>query len=110
MCYMSHYYSVLSLSVASLIYRFPMYPFYIFSYRVACFSLICKELVLLMNTQYRCGTLALLGPTNAGKSSLLNALLGEKISIVTPKVNTTRSQITGIYTDDTVQIIFLDTP
>lgn len=78
--------------------------------RVIHFSLLCKELALLMNTQYRCGTLALLGPTNAGKSSLLNALLQEKISIVTPKVNTTRSQITGIYTDDTVQMIFLDTP
>lgn len=63
-----------------------------------------------MHTAFRCGSIALLGPTNAGKSSLLNALLREKIAIVTPKANTTRTQITGIYTNNAMQLIILDTP
>ncbi|WP_028587744.1 GTPase Era [Desulfocurvus vexinensis] len=66
-----------------------------------------------MTTQqnpFRFGTVALLGPPNAGKSTLLNTVLGQKVAIVTPKPQTTRNQITGILTDEGAQIVFLDTP
>jgi len=56
------------------------------------------------------GFVTIFGKPNAGKSSLLNALMGEKLAIVSPKVQTTRHRIKGILTDKNYQIIFSDTP
>jgi len=59
---------------------------------------------------HRFGHVALIGPPNAGKSTLLNALLGQKLAIVSPKPQTTRNRLAGIFTNDEVQIVLLDTP
>ncbi len=59
---------------------------------------------------FKSGFVAIMGRPNAGKSTLLNAILGTKVSIVSPKPQTTRNNIIGIYNDDDSQIVFTDTP
>ena len=59
---------------------------------------------------YRCGFVAIVGRPNVGKSTLMNHLIGQKISITSKKAQTTRHKVTGIYTGDTAQFVFVDTP
>jgi len=63
-----------------------------------------------MNKDYRSGFVTMIGRPNVGKSTLLNQIIGEKISIISNKIQTTRNPIQGIYTKEDTQIIFIDTP
>lgn len=63
-----------------------------------------------MEAKHKAGFVNIFGPPNAGKSTLMNALLGERLAIVSPKVQTTRHRILGILTEPEYQIIFSDTP
>ena len=60
--------------------------------------------------KFHAGTATIIGRPNAGKSTLLNAIIGEKIAIVTAKAQTTRTALNGVWTGDNSQIVFVDTP
>ena len=62
------------------------------------------------NQEFRAGYVTILGRPNAGKSTLLNSLLNTKLSAISPRPQTTRRRVLGIYNDDRMQIVFLDTP
>ncbi|AIG65312.1 GTPase Era [Weissella tructae] len=59
---------------------------------------------------FKSGFVAIVGRPNVGKSTLMNEMIGEKIAIMSPKAQTTRNKIQGIYTNDDGQIVFIDTP
>lgn len=63
-----------------------------------------------MNKNFKSGFVSIIGRPNAGKSTLLNQILEKKLVIVTPKAQTTRNNIKGIYNNDDSQIVFVDTP
>ena len=62
------------------------------------------------DTPPSCGSIAIVGAPNAGKSTLVNALVGQKVAIVSAKVQTTRTRLIGIATDGPAQLLLIDTP
>ena len=63
-----------------------------------------------MSDAFHCGYVALIGTPNAGKSTLLNRILGSKLAITSAKPQTTRNRIVGIHSDDEMQAVLVDTP
>ena len=64
----------------------------------------------MVKKMFKSGFVAIVGKPNAGKSTLMNKIIKHKIAIVSPKAQTTRNKIEGIYNDENMQVIFIDTP
>ena len=75
-------------------------------------SFLCKQIKITIISQsiHKSGFVSIVGCPNVGKSTLLNALVGERLSIITSKAQTTRHRIMGIVSGDDYQIVFSDTP
>lgn len=71
---------------------------------------ILDKLNITRNVEFRAGFVTIIGDTNAGKSTLINSLIGEHVAIVSPKTQTTRENLIGVYNDKNTQIVFIDTP
>ncbi|MBR2970070.1 MAG: GTPase Era [Clostridia bacterium] len=71
---------------------------------------ILDNLGISRDLEFRAGFVTIIGDTNAGKSTLINSLVGEHVAIVSPKTQTTRENLIGVYNDDFTQIVFVDTP
>ena len=75
-------------------------------------SFLCKQIktTIISNSIHKSGFVSIVGCPNVGKSTLLNALVGERLSIITSKAQTTRHRIMGIVSGDDYQMVFSDTP
>jgi len=75
-------------------------------------SFLCKQIktIIISNSIHKSGFVSIVGCPNVGKSTLLNALVGERLSIITSKAQTTRHRIMGIVSGDDYQMVFSDTP
>lgn len=71
---------------------------------------VLTNLGITRSINFKAGFVTILGETNAGKSTLMNSLIGEHVTIVSPKSQTTRENIVGIYNEENCQIVFVDTP
>jgi GTP-binding protein Era len=76
----------------------------------ATYPFLAAPAEAMAETPARCGFVAILGAPNVGKSTLLNQLVGAKVSIVSPKVQTTRMRVLGVAVRDKAQLVFIDTP
>ncbi len=75
-----------------------------------CYNASCFRIFAAQMTEHKSGFVNIIGLPNVGKSTLMNALTGERLSIITPKAQTTRHRIMGIVNDENYQVVFSDTP